>query len=80
MVLNEPENSLHSELLPTLARLIVEAGRRSQIWVISHSDILIGELVAEGSCNWLRLEKDEGETKVPELSLLEQPPWRWPDR
>jgi hypothetical protein len=35
MVLNEPETSLHPDLLPALARLIVATAERSQVWVVS---------------------------------------------
>ncbi|BBH10819.1 AAA family ATPase [Chromobacterium haemolyticum] len=45
MALNEPENSLHPDLLPALARLIAEAGRHSQLWVTSHS-LRLAELIA----------------------------------
>ena len=31
MILNEPETSLHPDLLPPLARLIAQASRQSQI-------------------------------------------------
>jgi predicted ATPase len=41
LVLNEPETSLHPELLDPLARLIVGAAARSQIVVVSHSKPLI---------------------------------------
>ena len=37
MVLNEPETSLHPDLLPPLARLIVQAAKRSQAVVVSHA-------------------------------------------
>jgi len=37
IVLNEPENSLHPQMLPALAKLISEASRYSQIWLTSHS-------------------------------------------
>lgn len=37
IVLNEPENSLHPQMLPALAKLIAEASRHSQIWLTSHS-------------------------------------------
>jgi predicted ATPase len=37
MVFNEPETSLHPDLLPALARLIAKASVRSQVWVVSHS-------------------------------------------
>jgi len=39
MVLNEPETSLHPDLLPALARLITRAASRSQVWVVSHAYI-----------------------------------------
>jgi predicted ATPase len=39
MVLNEPETSLHPDLLPALARLIIAAARRGQLIVVSHSRI-----------------------------------------
>ncbi|VDR27109.1 Predicted ATPase [Raoultella terrigena] len=37
LAINEPENSLHRQMFPALARLIVEASRYSQIWLTSHS-------------------------------------------
>ena len=37
MVLNEPETSLHPELLGPLARLIGQASRQTQIIVVSHA-------------------------------------------
>lgn len=36
IALNEPETSLHPSLLPILARMIVKAAERSQIWVVTH--------------------------------------------
>ncbi len=48
IALNEPENSLHPSLLPTLARLIVKAAGRAQIWVVTHSRDL-ADAIAEGS-------------------------------
>jgi predicted ATPase len=37
MVLNEPETSLHPDLLPALGRLIAKASERGQVWVVTHS-------------------------------------------
>ncbi len=37
MVLNEPETSLHPDLLPPLARLIAQASKQSQAVVVSHA-------------------------------------------
>ena len=41
MILNEPETSLHPDLLPPLARLIVQARRAAQVIVVSHAPILV---------------------------------------
>src|SRR5881398_3067509 len=41
MVLNEPETSLHPDLLPPLARLIAQAAERSQIIVVTHAAQLL---------------------------------------
>jgi hypothetical protein len=48
-VLNEPETSLHPDLLPPLARLIRAAAERSQVMVVSHSARLVAELGVDGS-------------------------------
>ena len=74
MVLNEPETSLHPDLLPALARLIVEASKQSQLWVVSHSARLIAALEETGSCNSLRLTKDMGETQIVGQGLIERRP------
>jgi predicted ATPase len=80
MVLNEPETSLHPELLPALARLIVTAARQSQIIVVSHAGVLIDALTAEPMCQRLHLVKDFGETKLEGATLFNAPKWAWPAR
>jgi predicted ATPase len=80
MVLNEPETSLHPDLLPALARLILEASHRSQLWVVSHSSRLIGTLESNERCNSLRLTKDMGETRIVGQELVDAPSWQWPAR
>lgn len=47
IALNEPENSLHPSLLPVLARLIVKAAERSQVWVVTHARDLADAIAAE---------------------------------
>lgn len=37
IALNEPETSLHPDLLPALGRIIGRAAERTQIWVVTHS-------------------------------------------
>lgn len=77
MVLNEPETSLHSDLLPALARLIVRASRQSQIVVVTHAATLVSALAAEQSCHEIILEKELGETVV---NAEDAPTWIWPKR
>ena len=79
MVLNEPETSLHPDLLPALARLIVQASKRSQVWVVSHAGRLIAAL-EEADCNLVALEKNLSQTRVVGLRELEEPAWYWPER
>src|SRR5205823_536112 len=67
MVLNEPETSLHPDLLPPLARLIAQAAERSQIIVVTHAAQLIAAL-REYPCNSITLEKSFGETRIAELA------------
>jgi predicted ATPase len=40
LALNEPESSLHPDLLPPLAALIGRASRDTQIWITTHSPVL----------------------------------------
>lgn len=80
MVLNEPETSLHPDLLPALARLIVRASSRSQVWVVSHASRLIAALEAADDCNSIQLEKTLSETKIAGQGLLDTPAWYWASR
>jgi predicted ATPase len=77
MILNEPETSLHCQLLPALARLIARAARRSQIVVVSHASELVDALVKERDCLRIVLRKEIGETTV---EGAEAPTWSWPSR
>jgi predicted ATPase len=77
MILNEPETSLHPDLLPPLARLIAQAARSSQIIVVSHAATLISELEAASEVTRLVLEKHLGETLV---RADDTPKWVWPTR
>lgn len=78
MVMNEPETSLHPDLLPALARLIVRASESAQIWVVTHSSGLIAALGRHSGCHTVELAKDLGETRIAGQGLLDGPPWDWP--
>jgi predicted ATPase len=80
MVLNEPETSLHPDLLPALARLIASASERCQIIVVSHAQILIEHLTAAAECRRLHLEKSFGETVLAGSTKFSAPKWAWPTR
>ncbi len=80
IVLNEPENSLHPDLIPALARLIQVAAKKSQVVVVSHSPTLVETLESDESCVPIRLEKNEGETILRDGGLLSQLGWSWPAR
>lgn len=80
MVLNEPETSLHPDLLPALARLIAQAARRGQVWVVSHASRLIAALEEHEDCHTVQLEKALGQTGVAGQGLLDRPAWHWPER
>ena len=80
MVLNEPETSLHPDLLPALARLISNAASNAQIIVVSHAPLLIRELQQCANCSRLHLVKDFGETKLEGDTVLSRLKWDWPKR
>jgi predicted ATPase len=77
MVLNEPETSLHPDLLPALARLIVRASEQTQIWVVSHAAPLIAELKKHRACHSVELERCLGQTQIKGQERLDAPPWQW---
>lgn len=87
LVLNEPEASLHPELLAPLADLILTAAEDTQIVVVTHAADLADQLDRGAGrhrldVNSIELVKDElGQTAVAsQEGPLDQPPWHWPKR
>jgi predicted ATPase len=71
LALNEPETSLHPDLLEPLAHQMVNAAKHSQLWVVTHSQKL-AELVERFSGEGpIKLELVGGETKVAGQKLVE---------
>jgi predicted ATPase len=64
MVLNEPETSLHSQLLAPLARLITEMSTRTQVWVSTHSPELATLLASADGASLVQLAFDNGTTRA----------------
>lgn len=83
LVLNEPETSLHPDLLPALGRLIAQAAAQTQVIVVSHATRLIASLEAAAGELVLQpvvLEKHFGATRIANLDMSDVPPWHWPAR
>ncbi|MGV0791740.1 AAA family ATPase [Mycolicibacterium sp. XJ1819] len=88
MVLNEPETSLHPDLLRPLASLIGAAAAVTQVVVVTHSRALlefldtvpVGAADADSAAVEIGLYKDFGETRIDGLGLLDTPPWDWGGR
>jgi predicted ATPase len=67
LAFNEPETSLHSDLLPALAELFAAAGERGQILVTTHAEPLARSLEKSGTAtSTVRLTKEDGATVVEE--------------
>jgi predicted ATPase len=70
IALNEPENSLHPNLLPMLARLIVKAAERSQVWVVTHARDLADAIAAESGVLPREVVRDDDGTWLEGLGNL----------
>ena len=64
LALNEPEASLHPDLLPPLAAQIVDAAGHSQVWVTTHSPLLATEIERLSGVAPIELGKVDGETPL----------------
>ncbi|WP_405057148.1 AAA family ATPase [Kribbella sp. NBC_01505] len=81
LVLNEPETSLHPDLLPALANLVVTAAKETQVIVVTHSrpfEVSMGALVDD--LHTIELVKEQGATSIAGQRPLDEPPWQWPKR
>jgi predicted ATPase len=80
LVLNEPETSLHPDLLPALGRLITRASQQTQVLVVSHATRLVAALEREPDSHSILLEKEFGETRMEGVGRLDMPSWHWARR
>ncbi|MBS7697091.1 MULTISPECIES: AAA family ATPase [unclassified Chelatococcus] len=69
VALNEPETSLHPDLLGPLARLIARAARHAQIWLVTHSEKLAAELARHGGVTPRTIIRRDGGTWIEGLRL-----------
>ncbi|HEX2132910.1 MAG TPA: AAA family ATPase, partial [Actinophytocola sp.] len=71
LVLNEPETSLHPDLLPPLAALVAIASRRVQVVVVTHARPLVRALeTLDEETGVLTLVKERSQTTVEGQGLL----------
>jgi predicted ATPase len=84
LVLNEPETSLHPDLLEPLGRLIADAAETAQVVVVTHSSQLVQALAAAAprrdDAVVIELTKEDGATHIKGQGRLDEPPWKWPSR
>jgi predicted ATPase len=67
IALNEPEASLHPDMMAPLAKLIVRAAERTQIWLVTHSTKLADAVMASGMAKVRTVIKQDGATQIEGL-------------
>ena len=72
--IEEPEIGLHPDVIPEVAKLLVEASSRSQLFVTTHSDILVDALTDAPEAV-IVCEKSDGATQLRRLDKEELEPW-----
>lgn len=81
LVLNEPETSLHPDLLAPLGELVATAAESTQVVVVTHADALRHAITAhDPAAHTLELVKESGATTLRGQGLLDEPAWYWPQR
>ncbi len=80
LVLNEPETSLHPDLLAPLGRLIARAAATTQVVVVTHAAPLVEALAGEPGSRLIELRKELGETVAAIEDEPAVPAWSWPQR
>ncbi|MFD1327911.1 AAA family ATPase [Mycoplana ramosa] len=69
VALNEPEASLHPSMLPPLATMIASAARSSQVWLVTHSELLAREVEQRCGIRAKRVIRKEGATWIEGMRL-----------
>ena len=72
--IEEPEIGLHPDIIPEVAKLLVEASSRSQIFVTTHSDVLVDALTDTPEAVVV-CEKRDGATELQRLDAKDLKHW-----
>lgn len=70
IALNEPESSLHPDLMQPLAEMIVQASERTQLWLVTHSERLAKAIEDTGAGAVRTVVKRDGATMIEGLTML----------
>jgi predicted ATPase len=70
IALNEPESSLHPDLMEPLADLIMRAAERTQVWLVTHSERLAESVGQSARAEIRTVTKREGATWIEGLKLF----------
>lgn len=69
IALNEPETSLHPDMLPALADMIANASTDSQIWIVTHSESLAAAIEKRCGARPKRVIRNDGATWIEGMRL-----------
>ena len=69
IALNEPEASLHPDMLPALAQMIASAALDSQIWVVTHSQALASAISERCGVRARTVIRKDGATWIEGMKL-----------
>jgi predicted ATPase len=72
--IEEPELGLHPDILPTVAELLIDASHRTQLFVTTHSELLVDALSASPEAVVV-CEKHDGATQMRRLDKPELAAW-----
>lgn len=72
--IEEPELGLHPDIIPRVAKLLMQASAHTQLFVTTHSDILVNAL-SETPEAVIVCEKLDGATQLQRLDAQELKPW-----
>ena len=70
IALNEPESSLHPDLMEPLGRMVARASERTQVWLVTHSERLAEAIRKSGAGAVRTVTKRAGATTIEGLTLL----------
>ena len=72
--IEEPELGLHPDAIPEVAKMLVEASSRTQLFVTTHSDVLVDALTDTPEAV-IVCEKVDGSTQLRRLDAEKLKPW-----